>query len=113
MKIRHRIPPQAHFRSDPITPEYQAEVDRTMARASAREAAARRRLEAAQMKVEKALRIKSKTIRQRAVTVALEVVEARRRELLAIQREMSTAPASAAHRGSGHGKRPVPDGHTL
>lgn len=108
MKIRHRIPPEAHFRSDPVTPEYQAEVDRATAKSERRAAYAELRLQAAQAKLENALRIKKKAQRERAVMVALELVEVRRQELLQIQRQMTQSPAAAANRGNGHGKRPVP-----
>lgn len=113
MKIKHRIPPEAHFVSDRVTPEYQAEVDRSTAKAEVREAAALRRLDAAMSRLAKAERIKAKGQRDRAVIAGRELVEVRRQELLLIQRQMSTAPSSARSRGRGHAKRPVPDMHTL
>lgn len=113
MKRRHRIPPEAHFVSDPVSPGYQAEVDRSMAKGAAREQAALRRLESAEARLVKAERIKARAQRERAVLVARELVEIRRQELLAIQREMSTSPSSARSRGIGHAKRPVPGMQTI
>lgn len=106
MKIRHRIPPEAHFVSDPIAPDYQAEVDRTMAKAATRQGVAERRLEAAERRLERAGRIKAKAQRERATNGARELVEARRQELLAVQRAMTETGRPSKH-------RPVPDMHTL
>lgn len=113
MKRKHRIPPEAYFVSDPITPDYQAEIDRSMAKSATREAAAIRRLEAAESRLVKAERIKAKAQRERAVLVARELVEIRRQELLAIQRTMSSTLASGAHRDKRHRHRPVPGMTTL
>ncbi|HET6868924.1 MAG TPA: hypothetical protein VFH80_23635 [Solirubrobacteraceae bacterium] len=113
MKIRHRIPPEAHFVSDPVTPEYQAEVDATVARAEKRERDARRRLDAAQRKLAKIEQRHGAKSKVRAVLVARELVEIRRQELLAIQRAMQAAPAASSNRGLGHKKRAAPTMHTL
>jgi ABC-type Fe3+-citrate transport system substrate-binding protein len=107
MKIKHRIPPEAYFVSDPITPEYQAQVDRTMAKAAGREREAQRRLAAAEARLAKAQRIKPAPQRTHAVLVAQELVEIRRQELLTIQREMSGTPSSAQHRSKKQRHKPV------
>lgn len=114
MRIKHRIPLQAlEYRGAEITPEYQAEVDRSVARAENREAVAQRRLQAAEAKLAKAQKIKARAQRERAVLVARELVEMRRQELLAVQRQMNSAPSSARTRGRGHKKQPIPNMHTL
>lgn len=113
MKIKHRIPAEAYFKSDPITPEYQREVDRSTAKSERREQDAQRRLASAQSRLAKALKIKAAPQRAHAVLVARELVELRRQELLAVQQVMQSSPSSASHRGTGHRKRPVPGMHTI
>lgn len=53
IKSRHRIPALT-LKSDPITPEYQAEIDRSMERLEARYRKAQKALEAAEVKAERA-----------------------------------------------------------
>lgn len=55
MKITHRVPVR-EIGSDPITPEYQAEVDRSTAKLERAHAAALRRLEAATARAERTQR---------------------------------------------------------
>lgn len=111
MKRRHRIPPQAYFVTEPVTPEYQAEVDRTLTRAQQRERDAQRRLEVAEQKVLQAEA--AQPLNKRALLAARELAEIRRQELLDVQRTMGRAPAAAANRGLGHAKRPIPGMSTL
>lgn len=113
MKIRHRVPVERLRLSEPVTAEYQAEVDATLARAADRERHAQRVLAAAERRLAKAQAVKQPTRKQQhAILVARELVEMRRQELLTIQREMQGAPASSAHR-SRSAQRPIPQQHTL
>lgn len=107
MKIKHRIPPEAYFVSEPITLEYQAEVDRSMARGAQREREAVRRLDVAIAKMAKAAKIKAKPQRSHAMLVARELVELRRQELLQLQRQMNASPSSAQHRSRTDRHKPV------
>src|SRR5678815_4881675 len=96
-KLKHNVPPQA-FRSDPITPEYQAEVDRHTGRLQYRYEVAERRLAAAELRLQRA-RIKTvpasakkarRTAALNEIKVAEELVELRREELQAIAAMMQT-----------------------
>lgn len=106
MRLKHNVPPAA-FRVDPITPEYQAEVDRATAKAVVDYERAQRRLRAAEERLERAReRSARQTInakRSRAIArelaVAAELVELRREELQRLEDMMRAAPASAEHRG--------------
>lgn len=113
MKIKHNAPPIG-LRSDPITPEYQAEVDRSTHKAMAAFERAQRRLRAAEQRLERARAAQDRAADKRAartskreLAVALELVELRREELRRIESLMKAAPASAEHRGV-RGFRPVP-----
>lgn len=114
MKIKHKIPLCA-YRSDPITPEYQAEVDRSTNKAMLEYAPAQRRLEAAERRLRKAeeasraagARKKVKATAARELAVAAELVELRREELQRLEALMKNVPASAEHRGK-RSYRPVP-----
>lgn len=113
MKIKHKIPLCA-YRSDPITPEYQAEVDRSTNKAMLEYERARRRLEAAERrlrKAEEASRVagarKKVKATARELAVAAELVELRREELHRLEALMKNVPASAEHRGK-RSYRPVP-----
>lgn len=113
MKLKHNVPASA-FQADPVTPEYQVEVDRaterlTVAyeRAQRRLAAAEERLSRAQRAAETAQHKKNAQSRAREAAVALELVELRREELQQIEALMKAAPASAEHRGT-RSFRPVP-----
>lgn len=112
MKIVHRIPVGRLSLTDPVTPEYQAEVDATMARAAKRERDAQRRLDAAVRKLVAVERRHGTRARVHAVLVAREIVEIRRQELLMLQRAMQSSPAASDHR-SRETKRPIPQGTTL
>jgi len=108
VKIRHRIPPEALHRSEPISERYQAEVDAATGRGERRYRDAQRRLERAEAKLVKAEWIKAKPQREHAILVARVLVELARQELLALQRAMSYSPASAEHRGTGRHRPVVP-----
>lgn len=113
MKIRHNAPPIG-LRSDPITPEYQAEVDRATDKAMVAYERAQRRLQAAEQRLERARAARDRAADKRAarnakreLAVALELVELRREELRRVESLMKSAPASANHRGV-RSFRPVP-----
>lgn len=112
MKIQHHVPALG-LRPDPITPEYQAEVDRATDKAMVAYERAQRRLRAAELRLDRAneaahpaSRKRAKAI-QRERAVAAELVELRREELQRIEALMKTVPASAQHRGL-ESFRPVP-----
>lgn len=113
MRIRHRIPREAVRLSDPVSPEYEAQVQLHTARGVQREREAQRRLAAAEARLAKAQQIKAKPQRAHAILVARELVELRRQELLAVQRSMQGAPASAEHRNKREHHRPVIPMRTL
>lgn len=107
MKIKHRVPAAQMVRSDPITPEYQAEVDRTTARAEAAYARALKRLHAAE---ERLAQVQARRAPKRKQQIAeLEaMVELRRTELETLHRMMTSSPASSMHRGTKAGHRHIP-----
>lgn len=115
MKITHHVPAHAIRLTDAVTPEYQAEVDRSTRRAEMRHAVAVNKLRAAEARLAKAdgklllAASVGKTSRaaKREVAVAAELVELRREELRRIEATMKSVPASLEHRGR-KGYRPVP-----
>lgn len=109
MKIRHKVPAHLLARSDPITPEYQAEIDRTMAHAEANWNRAQKRLESAQRRLARAQRRVAKEGKPRANEIAhLEaVVELRRVQMEQTHRLMVATGAPATSRGV-KSFRPVP-----
>jgi hypothetical protein len=112
MKIKHRIPAAAYaYRTPIIDVAYQAELDKTLARAARRERLAEQRLHAAEHKLARLLRRPGPGQRH-ALLVARELIELRREELLAIQRLMQTIPASSQHR-SRDAHRPIPALRTI
>lgn len=113
MKLSHNIPAR-RLGSDPITPAYQAEVDKSTnramvayERAQRRLAAANDRLTRARAKRDAAVSIRVQRAADRELRVATELVELRRDELLEVEALMKAVPASAEHRGT-RGFRPVP-----
>lgn len=113
MKLSHNVPPIG-LRSDPITREYQAEVDRATDKAMVAYERAQRRLRAAEQRLERARAARDRAgdklaarNAKRELAVALELVELRRDELRRVESLMKAAPASAEHRGV-RGFRPVP-----
>jgi hypothetical protein len=118
VKIRHRVPSVAFRGADPVTPEYQAQVDRSTEKAAVAYARAERNLRAAERRLARAdARLlalsaagkKSEAAkRAREVRVAAELVELRREEWLILDRLMKAVPSSTLHRGSGKGHRAVP-----
>lgn len=107
MKLQHHVPARA-IRSDPVTPEYQAEVDRSTDKAMAEWRRAQKRLEAAERRLARMQEVRiSARSRARDLAVALELVELRREELLRIEALMKSAPAAAQYRGT-RSYRPIP-----
>jgi hypothetical protein len=108
MKIKHRVPAHLLPASDPVTPEYQAEVDRSTAKAEAAYRRAEQRLEREEARLERA-RGKAKTKRQLHDVKVLEaLVELRRTELQKLHMMMVASPASSQHRGTHAGHRHIP-----
>jgi hypothetical protein len=115
MKLKHRIPVQAYFRSEEVTPAYQAEVDGSTAKTQAAYERAQRKLAAAERRLASAEAVSRRRIvdakRARAsareMLVAVELVELRREELQRIEALMKGVPSSTEHRGRG-AFRPVP-----
>lgn len=116
MKIRHRVPAAA-FKSEPVTPEYQSEVDRSTSKAQVAYEQAQRKLAAAERRRTRADEIViaaaargSRPTRAQfdEARVAAELVELRREELAALERLMkSSGFGGNQNRGRG-GHRPVP-----
>ena len=114
MKISHKVPRAAFKSSESVSPEYQAEVDRTTEKAMVAFERAQRRLEAAENRLVKAReaaamskdRKKDKHLARQVAEIA-ELVELRREELRQLAAVMRSVPASSQHRGRGH-FRPVP-----
>ncbi len=110
MRLRHHVPPQA-YRPEPVTWEYQSEVDRSSRKAKVLYEAAQRRLERAELRLA-AARAKAPARRaanrhQHELQVALELVELRREELQRLEALMKGIPASVEHRGRG-AYHPIP-----
>lgn len=107
MKIRHRVPLVAT--SDPITPEYQDELDRTAAKAEAAYNRALKRLQAAELRLSRAQRKQAAPRQHKRQIAELEaMVELRRVELQKWHMMMVATPASSMHRGTAGGHRHVP-----
>jgi hypothetical protein len=113
VKIKHNVPACA-LKTEPITAEYQAEVDRSTSKTMVAYERAQRRLASAERRLERAEERKAtrlSAIKQRAadreLKIAAELVEIRRQELLRVEALMKAAPASAEHRGV-RGFRPAP-----
>lgn len=99
MKIRHkptRAQLAAAFRNDPITPEYQAEIDRTMEKTRVEYERAQRRLDAAERKLRRAHRQRNARNRKRQIAELEILVELRRAELEQIHRIMTATRAGSA-----------------
>lgn len=98
MKIKHRVP-VAKPKSDPISEDYQAEVDRATAKLEKQYEAAQRRLEAAIRKAEAAQgRAKGKG-KSKSEIELWALVELRRKELAQIAALMHPSGAGVKHRG--------------
>jgi hypothetical protein len=112
VKLTHHVPATA-YRSAKVSSEYQAQVDRSTARAEVVFAQAQRRLEGAERRRQRAEERltsapkRSRKVLERELRVADELVELRREELLRLQGLMRSIPSSVAHRGRG-GYRPIP-----
>jgi hypothetical protein len=83
-----------------ITPEYQAEVDRSTEKLERRYRLARKAVETARSRKERAeLIVGHAKLRRKRIAEAESVLEARLAELADLERMMTTSPASARHRG--------------
>jgi hypothetical protein len=103
--------PVEHLRlSDPITPEYQAEVDAAVARSEARYRRAEHAAARAHQRAERA-RAAAAKCSTRASRQELRIAEAelqlRLEEMQQLAAMMRSSPAAATHRGD-HSYRPVP-----
>lgn len=108
MKIKHRIPVDRLRASDPITPEYQAEVDRDTGKAEARYRRAEQRLRRAEQRLARVREQQKPKQHKRKLAELEAVVELRRQELLTLHRLLTSSPASSMHRGRDGGHRHVP-----
>ncbi len=83
-----------------ITPEYQAEVDRSTEKLERRYRLAQKAVETARARKARAeLIVGHAKLRRKRVAEAEAVLEARLAELADLERMMTTSPASARHRG--------------
>lgn len=105
MRIGHRIPVEHMRWTDEVTPEYQAEVDRSTAKIEKAYKDAKKRLAAAE---QKAARVRQETVGRKTkkahearLAQAAAIVELRRIELEKYERMMMSSPQSAQHRGIG------------
>ena len=100
MKLSHHVPNRAlEPHSAELTPEYQAEVDRTMAHAEVEYRRAEKRLRAAERRLTRARAAESDK-KQRKLVAHLEVlVQLRRLEMERTHRMMTTVSAPSTSRG--------------
>lgn len=110
MKIRHNVPVAPFMRSAVLTPEYQAEVDRAVARGEAAYRRAQKRLAAAERRLARAQRAPVGGQRQHKRQIAeLEALVALRiAELEHVHRLMTSTGAPSTARGR-KSHRHVPD----
>lgn len=99
-----RIAHKVHLPRDPkpveITPEYQAEVDRSTERLERRYRLAQRAVETARARRDRAaLIVGHAKLRRKRLAEAEAALEARIAELADLERMMTSSPASARHRG--------------
>jgi hypothetical protein len=110
MKIRHKVP-SAPLTSDPISAEYQREVDRATQRSERAYRAAQSRLDAAIARAARAeavaKRKSAKAKEIRAWQTAEALVELRRIEMEKYERIMRATAAPSSNRGR-ESFRPVP-----
>ncbi len=101
MRITHRVRLPREPKPVEITPEYQAEVDRSTEKLERRYRLAQRAVEAARSRKERAESIVGHAkLRRKSITEAEAVLEARLAELADLERMMQASPASAQHRGT-------------
>jgi hypothetical protein len=109
MKIKHRVPLAMLGKSAEISPEYQAELDRTAAKAEAAYNRALKRLQAAELRLSRAQRKQAAPRQHKRQIAELEaMVQLRRIELQKWHMLMVATPASSMHRGTAGGHRHVP-----
>ena len=114
-KITHRVPLHAcGLKSDPITPEYQAEIDRTMIHAEAAYKRAQKRLRAAERRLARAQHSTALPAkkRRRQIQELEALVELRRLEMEQTHRLMVATGAPSPNRGK-HSYRNVPASKVL
>lgn len=102
MKIKHKVPAHLVMRSDPVTPEYQAEIDRTMAKAETAYRQAQKRLQAAEKRLARARQqvlVRSTSKVKHALAELEALVELRRIELEQVHRLMVSTGAPSTSRG--------------
>lgn len=103
MKIKHRVPVFVQ-KPDEITAEYENEVRRSTERGEREHEKAVKRLAAAERRLAKVratpAQKREKSSYTRDLNVAVQIVEARRRELADLERLMAQSPQSATHRGT-------------
>lgn len=102
MRIAHRVPVR-EAQSATLDPAYQAEVDRSTARAERAYAKALRDLQRAEGKLQRV----QQSHDAKAIKLATAIVELRRQQLEELEVQMRSAPQSATHRGR-RSYRPVP-----
>lgn len=106
MRLRHKLNPGWKPPSTLITPEYQAEIDRSLWHAQRDHRKAEQAFLRATLKLAKA---EVAHAAKRELRVLRELVELRREELQQVEAMMWSVPASAQHRGHGgqRGHRPA------
>lgn len=105
MKLKHNVPVRLLRVTDEVSPEYQAEVDLTMARAEAAWHRAQRRLAKAETRLQHAVQARSAT--KVSIRELELLVEHRRLELEQLHRLMAASAFPARNRGR-KSFRPVP-----
>lgn len=101
MRIQHRVRPPRDPKPVEITPEYQAEVDRSTDKLERRYQLAAKAVEKARFRRERAaLIVGHAKLRRKRLAEAEAVLEARIAELAELERMMTSSPASARHRGT-------------
>lgn len=100
-RIKHRVHIARDTKPPEITPEYQAEVDRSTEKLERRYQLAQKAVEKAKFRRERAaLIVGHAKLRRQRLAEAEAALEARLAELADLERMMTTSPASARHRGT-------------
>jgi hypothetical protein len=100
VRITHKAWPSRDPKPVEITPEYQAEVDRSTEKLERRYRLAQKAVETARFRRERAgLIVGHAKLRRKRIAEAEAALEARLAELADLERMMTTSPASARHRG--------------
>lgn len=107
MKIKHRIPVNRLRQSDPVSDEYQAEVDLHTNRAVVAYERAQRRIAQDEKRLARLARMPQTRSRKRRIAELDALIELRRLDLDKLHRLMVVSAQSAQHRGR-RGHRHVP-----